>query len=744
MTASRRPLPISAKPSRPSAGKDGRSGGLASNPKPIGLSFAQNYEDVLLWRALGHVQEGRYLDIGACDPTADSVSKAFYLAGWRGVHVDASATYAAALRNDRPDETVIQAAVGDQPGTITFYEFPETGLSTCVAEYAERHRAAGHACNVTTVPTIALSDLLDLAAGPELHWLKIDVEGLEGSVLRSWGDSPVRPWVLVIESTEPNSQVPAHQEWLGIVLALGYHEVAFDGLSRFFVSNAHPQLDAAFVAGPNIFDDFNVTDRHFSSRVLVGQWHAERDQLQADLATLEARAAAQEAAGQQALAEAQAAAAAEQAVVRQLEGELQRAGEAARHLAEQNQAVAASRDNLQRALQVRAVETARLTASIDAVSQERDRLVNEVAALHALLTAQMADHAAQRHELNLKIAQAEGRAVEAAGQLAAEQQELTATQSRLAQATVSEQQLQAQLGHITGLLATLQEERAAEQRASTAAIAALRDEVTLRNHRLAEGGRIMADAASLLASNLILAVLPGRRRELRSIQRKLASWGLTHPDHPQTNPTSEPGATGTPPPQESRMSIFTLDTRDPYHRANSLAELCEFADLDFVRCAYVTILGRQPDPEGEAYYAVRLREGVSKLSILRQLRHSHEGRSHDPGIAGLDRVLRQHRNANLPVAGRLIRWLTRREGDGPIERRLRAIENRHAVAASQATWRFLHINHLLHELDGSLAGVRREVQQIRAGSGGAGPGAARQLASTGGDWSAALSASLKS
>ena len=75
------------------------------------ISYAQNFEDVMLWRALHHVENGHYIDIGAQDPVADSVSLAFYERGWRGVHVEPVPTHVAALRAARPDETVIEAAV---------------------------------------------------------------------------------------------------------------------------------------------------------------------------------------------------------------------------------------------------------------------------------------------------------------------------------------------------------------------------------------------------------------------------------------------------------------------------------------------------------------------------------------------------------------------------------------------------------------------------------------------------------
>jgi hypothetical protein len=45
--------------------------------KPGITSYAQNFEDVMLWRALGHIENGFYIDIGAFDPSVDSVGKGF-------------------------------------------------------------------------------------------------------------------------------------------------------------------------------------------------------------------------------------------------------------------------------------------------------------------------------------------------------------------------------------------------------------------------------------------------------------------------------------------------------------------------------------------------------------------------------------------------------------------------------------------------------------------------------------------
>jgi FkbM family methyltransferase len=220
-------------------------------------SYAQNFEDVMLWRALGHIENGFYIDVGAQDPVIDSVSKAFYEKGWRGIHVEPTSKYAEMLRHARPDETILQAAVADEIGTITFYEIPETGLSTADVEIANRHRSQFTVVQ-TSVPCITLAEVFALAKERIVHWLKVDVEGFERQVLAGWGSSQVRPWVVVVESTLPLTTIQSHQQWEAILLGYGYEAVYFDGLNRYYISEQQPELKTAFQAGPNVFDGFTL------------------------------------------------------------------------------------------------------------------------------------------------------------------------------------------------------------------------------------------------------------------------------------------------------------------------------------------------------------------------------------------------------------------------------------------------------------------------------------------------------
>ena len=110
--------------------------------------------------------------------------------------------------------------------------------------------------------------------------------------------------------------------------------------------------------------------------------------------------------------------------------------------------------------------------------------------------------------------------------------------------------------------------------------------------------------------------------------------------------------------------------------ASSLQELCAHEGSDFIRSAYLTVLGRLPDEGGFGFYFERLNAGFSKLSILRQLRTSDEARRHDPGIAGFDRALKKHRRSNVPVIGPIYRQFTKGESDSPVARERRAMLRR--------------------------------------------------------------------
>ncbi|HHW4678074.1 MAG TPA: FkbM family methyltransferase [Xylella sp.] len=254
------------------------------------ISYAQNFEDVMLWRALKYVDRGCYIDIGAQSPDIHSMSKLFYEHGWRGIHIEPVQAYADALRMCRPDELVLQVAVSDLAGVMPFFDIADSGLSTSEPDIADTHRASGFVVRDVTVAAITLDAVLEHVHGREVHWLKIDVEGSEARVLRSWVVSSVRPWILVIEATRPMTIEPTHTQWENAVLDKGYLFAYFDGLNRFYVSEHHRELITAFVCPPNVFDGFAFAMESDWCKVGRRQFEAYRDDCQKMLAISQADA----------------------------------------------------------------------------------------------------------------------------------------------------------------------------------------------------------------------------------------------------------------------------------------------------------------------------------------------------------------------------------------------------------------------------------------------------------------------
>jgi FkbM family methyltransferase len=242
------------------------------------ISYAQNFEDVMLWRALKHIDRGFYIDVGANDPDQDSVTKAFYELGWHGINVEPAPQWFECLEKARPRDINLQLALGAEPGEITLYEIPDTGLSTAEKKFAERHEAErGYKSRELLVKVDTLSRVCERFHLAPIHFLKVDVEGAEKAVFQGIDFGKIRPWIIVVEATLPNSQEESYSDWEPLLLNAGYEYAYFDGLNRYYVAGEHENLKSAFKTPPNVFDGF-----------------IRREQLESELRAQEAEAKAKE------------------------------------------------------------------------------------------------------------------------------------------------------------------------------------------------------------------------------------------------------------------------------------------------------------------------------------------------------------------------------------------------------------------------------------------------------------------
>ena len=233
-------------------------GGTAREAAMAFMSYAQNFEDVTLWRALRDVEAGFYIDVGAWDPDVDSVTRAFSERGWRGVNVEPLPGRHAALQARRPRDVNLLAAVGAAAGTATFYDVEASGLSTLdPALAAAAIQTHGLAAARRTVQVTTLAEICRAHAPDPVHFLKIDVEGAERAVLEGADFTRYRPWIVLLEALDPRTLAPNHQDWEDLLAAAGYRFAWFDALNRFYVAQEHhARLEPLLAQPPNLFDGF--------------------------------------------------------------------------------------------------------------------------------------------------------------------------------------------------------------------------------------------------------------------------------------------------------------------------------------------------------------------------------------------------------------------------------------------------------------------------------------------------------
>lgn len=231
------------------------------------ISYAQNLEDILLYRALKHVKNGFYIDIGAHDPTVGSVTKLFYDLGWRGINVEPGPRFKS-LCLERPLDVNINCAIG-LVEKLCLYEIP-SGLSTVSRMIAESHAKMGYKIEEREVTVLPLSSIFDKAEGRDVHFLKIDTEGSERQVLLSGDFYKNRPWLIVIEATYPNTQIPSYQDWHDILELSSYQLIWFDGLNRWYVaSEKYGEIRDSFTCPPNFFDNYITYREYLFSEFLI-------------------------------------------------------------------------------------------------------------------------------------------------------------------------------------------------------------------------------------------------------------------------------------------------------------------------------------------------------------------------------------------------------------------------------------------------------------------------------------------
>ncbi|MCE2698725.1 MAG: FkbM family methyltransferase [Nostocales cyanobacterium LE14-WE4] len=231
------------------------SGG-SRNSKVTFISYAQNFEDVLLNRVFKYKSQGFYIDVGALHPTFDSVTKAFYDRGWSGINIEPIKEYYDVFQKERQRDINLNIALSNSEGNLEFFEVVgQQGNSTLNKQIAyEIAQEKGLEVAQYNVSVKTLTSICQEYVNQKVDFLKIDVEGLEEQVILGGNWEIFRPTVLIIETTLPNTNIRCENNIPNILADKDYKHVFFDGINDYYIAKESENLVKYFTYPVNILD----------------------------------------------------------------------------------------------------------------------------------------------------------------------------------------------------------------------------------------------------------------------------------------------------------------------------------------------------------------------------------------------------------------------------------------------------------------------------------------------------------
>ena len=181
---------------------------LPNNPavlRECWAHFSQFGEDIMVQTLLRQERTpGFFMDIGAYHPFQYSNTFLLYLAGWRGVNVDASETAIELFQKVRSLDINVRALVSDRLEAMRYYKFREGAFNTTSEASAKdllaRNPPSTQLLGEETLIARPINELLtEYATGKRFDFLNIDVEGMDQKLLYGIDFERFRPKVIALE-----------------------------------------------------------------------------------------------------------------------------------------------------------------------------------------------------------------------------------------------------------------------------------------------------------------------------------------------------------------------------------------------------------------------------------------------------------------------------------------------------------------------------------------------------------------
>jgi FkbM family methyltransferase len=214
-------------------------------PGWLGESYAQCYEDVIIDGLLrGHIRKVNkglksvtFIELGANHPVCTSSSLLWQKRyGITGVLVEANPKLIPALRQFRPNDVVINAAVTNKDiQEIEFFISPENEISSLSEKFVNAWKNLGVEEKIM-VPTVRVNDILEVVKNSEVVILIVDVEGLDLDIIKDINFLKFRPFIIQAEPSDGFTPGTSN-EMIDFLKTKNYSVIAETDVNLIFVEN---------------------------------------------------------------------------------------------------------------------------------------------------------------------------------------------------------------------------------------------------------------------------------------------------------------------------------------------------------------------------------------------------------------------------------------------------------------------------------------------------------------------------
>jgi FkbM family methyltransferase len=211
---------------------------LLEELRAMRVSYSQFGEDLVVRTHFAEAFDnsiGRFIDVGAFHPFKYSNTMLLSQLGWRGINIDCDPVKIARFEKLRPRDQNICAAVGEVPRNMVYLEYSSEGLTNRIVDSSEKTLLSGigeKPLKVSPIRVTTLTQVIEQSAfrGQHFHYLNVDCEGQDLSVLKGLDFSRYSPDLITVEAFTRT----ARPELTAFLADLGYELTDIVHLTLFF------------------------------------------------------------------------------------------------------------------------------------------------------------------------------------------------------------------------------------------------------------------------------------------------------------------------------------------------------------------------------------------------------------------------------------------------------------------------------------------------------------------------------